>query len=559
MSVLGKKWEIQNTSDDVSAIDKILENRGLTDASDLESFLKPDFKKDFHDPFLMKGMKRAVERIEDAIKKNERIIVYGDYDVDGISGCAILVLTLQHLGANVSYRLPHRITDGYGINEKFINEFKEIGVTLVVTVDCGISNAKEIALAKEKGIDVIITDHHKIPKNYPDDAYAILHPKNPGDSYPFKHLTGAGVAFKLAHALLLRDGHGEDDNSLIFSLLDLASLGTVSDLGPIIGENRLIVKKGLEMLPQTKWEGLRSLQEIAGVKEDKPLSTRTIGFQIAPRINAAGRIDSPYYSLQLLIQEKKTETAKRLAAKLEKLNRKRKSMLEIALEEAEKRYLKHQDAKLIIEYDKKWHVGIIGLIAGKLADKYSRPAIIMQDFGDYLVASARSPKFFNVIEAITNFSSYLDHFGGHPQAAGFNIKKEKLLEFIEEIQKFTEKSLVTCELKPSIIIDCEIKLTEINWETLNFIDSLEPFGMENERPTFIFKKANVDNIRTVGKEDKHLSLNINNIRGIAFNMGQFTDYARKHKSLDIVFQLERNEWKGKSSLQMKVVDFSESS
>lgn len=558
MSVLGKKWEIKNADNNKNVIDKILANRGLSDPNDLAVFLKPDFNKDFHDPYLMVGMERAVKRIEKAIKDKERIIVYGDYDVDGISGSAILVLTLQHLEAQVSYRLPHRVNDGYGLNEKFIDEFKEAGVKLLITVDCGISNAKEVALAKEKGIDVIITDHHQIPQNYPEAAYEVLHPGRLDSTYPFKDLTGAGVAFKLAHALLKRDGHGGDDNSLIFALLDLASLGTVADCGPIVGENRLIVKKGLEMLPQTKWEGLKFLQEMAGIDGTKKLNTYNIGYQIAPRINAAGRIDSPYYALQLLIQGEETENAKKLANKLETLNRKRQIMLTEAFEEAENRF-KEAD-KIIIDYDKNWHVGIIGLVAGRLAEKYSRPAIILQDFDNYLVASARSPEFFNIIEAITEFSSYLDHFGGHAQAAGFSIKKENLKAFISDMKKYAKDKLKTCDLQQSLSIDCEIKPDELNWETVELIESLEPFGIANERPKFVLKNAEINEARSVGRDQKHLSVDISKdgkrLRGIAFNMGDFTDYVRTHRSLDIVFQLERNEWKGRKSLQMKIVDFS---
>jgi len=561
MSVLGKKWVIKNTDSECGVLEKICENRGLKDPDDLREFINPDLK-DLHDPFLFKGMKRAVERVEKAIKNGERIMIYGDYDVDGISGSAILYLTLQHFGAQVSYRLPHRVEDGYGLNDKFINEFEKIGVGLVITVDCGISNYKQVELAREKGIDVIITDHHTIPLNYPEAAYEVLHPYREGGNYPFKGLTGAGVAFKLAQAILSRDGHNEKDNELIYSLLDLASLGTVADLGPLVGENRLIVKKGLELLPNTKWEGLKFLQEIAGVKFSDQMNSSVIGFQIAPRINAAGRIDSPYFALQLLIQCGDSEAAQKLAKKLEVLNRKRQDMLHKAVEEAEKRvtekFEKEGERNIIIEYDKYWHAGIIGLIAGKLADKYSRPVIILQDFGDYLVASARSTDFFNIIEAITKFSKYLDHFGGHAQAAGFNIKKENLEKFIDEITEYTEEKLKNIELKPTLSIDCEIKPSEINWETLGFIESLAPFGVANENPVFILKNINIKNSKCVGRDNKHMSLDIeadnSKLRGIAFNMGKFENYTREHRKLDIVCKLEKNEWNGNKSIQLSVLD-----
>lgn len=558
MSVRGKKWKVLNNAPK-SVIDKMLENRGLTDPNDLARFVKPDFENGFHDPFLFPGMEKIVERIKSAIAAGERIIVYGDYDVDGISGAAIMVLTLEHLGGKVSYRLPHRLNDGYGINEKYIKEFEEAGVKLVITVDCGISNAKEISLAKEKGIDVIITDHHKIPENYPNDAYEVLHPLRADSNYPFKDLTGAGVAFKLAQALLKAEGAQHEHDSITYSLLDLASLGTVADCGPIVGENRLIVKKGLEMLPQTKWEGLKFLQELAGVKFDKPLNTHTIGFQIAPRINAAGRIDSPYYALQLLINNQETQKAKQLANQLEKLNKRRQGMLNKAMEEAENRVIQKKDQPIMIEYDKNWHVGIIGLVAGRLAERYSRPAIILQEFDDYLVASARSPEFFNIIEALTEHSDLLDHYGGHAQAAGFNILKEKLPEFIKAMNIYADKKLKSCDLTPELPIECEIKPEEINWDTLEFIRSLEPFGIGNDRPRFLLKGVDLEQARTVGKEDRHLSMSFDlggkQIRGIAFNFGEHVDYARQHRNLDVVFQLEENEWKGRKSLQLKLVDF----
>lgn len=562
MSVLGKKWEINNKGKYLNVVEKILAIRGLDDPADLARFVKPDFKKDFHDPYLLKDMDVAVKRVYKAIENKERIIVYGDYDVDGISAAAIMVIALRHIGAQVSYRLPHRLEDGYGLSEKFIKEFKEVGVSVLITVDCGVSNAEEIKKAKKEGIDVIVTDHHKIPKKYPKDAYAILHPMREDGDYPYKWLTGAGVAFKFAHALLQKDGHRQEDNSLIWALLDLASLGTVADCGPITGENRLIVKKGLQMLPQTKWHGLELLQKMARVDFNKPCNTHTIGFQIAPRINAAGRIDSPYFALQLLIQSEKTESAKRLAEKLETLNVKRQKMTADALVEAEHRIQNPENAKIYIEYDKKWHVGIIGLVAGKIADKYMRPAIVMQDFGDYLVASARSPKFFNVIETITKLSSLLDNFGGHAQAAGFSIQKKHLKDFIKEMRQYAYKMVNVDDLKPILDIDCEIKSDEINWDTVELLESLEPYGISNERPKFLLKNVKVDYVKHIGKQARHLAFQASkdgkSLRSIGFNMGRFADYARKHRLLDIVFQLERNRWKGNNSIEMKLIDFSAS-
>src|SRR3989338_3619840 len=281
MSVLGKKWVIKNTDKSKTTFEKILSNRGMREVEEL---------KNFHDPFLFLDMKRSSERIEKAVKDKERIIIFGDYDADGITAAAILIHTLKKMGANLSYRLPNRVTDGYGLSEKFIDEFIEKNIKLVVTVDCGISCGKEIKKAKESGIDVIITDHHTIPAKAPESSYATIHPKYKNSEYPFKELTGAGVALKLAQALIYRNLQEEEKEKFFFSLLDLATIGTIADLGPLVDENKLIVKKGLEILANTKWHGLKKIKKLTNIKDGDRIDPGKIGFQIAPRLNAAGRI-----------------------------------------------------------------------------------------------------------------------------------------------------------------------------------------------------------------------------------------------------------------------------
>ncbi|MDD3861883.1 MAG: DHH family phosphoesterase, partial [Candidatus Gracilibacteria bacterium] len=308
MSFLGKKWIIRNPDQNKDPLTKILENREVENIEDGAVL---------HDPFLFEDMKKAVERVKNAIQKQERIIVLGDYDVDGISGATILITTLRKMGANVSYRLPHRVNDGYGLSGKFIDEFIEKNVNLLITVDCGISSNKEIKKAKENGIDVIITDHHTIPIDQTTDTVAILHPQKKDSKYPYKDLTGAGVALKFAQALMI-DEHGENFNSEEFDeLVALASLGTIADLGPLKGENRWIVKKGLKNLLNTKSRGLKKLIELAGKKEQEIIDSYTIGFRIAPRINAAGRIGDPYLALSLLLQGEDSEKVDGLGQQLE--------------------------------------------------------------------------------------------------------------------------------------------------------------------------------------------------------------------------------------------------
>lgn len=559
MSVLGKNWKIKNHDTDKDAVTKILENRGLNNPEQVQSFLKTNYKKGLHNPFLIKNMYPAVERIMKAIADREKIMIFGDYDVDGISGTAIMVHTLKMLGARVSYRLPHRLEDGYGLSDKFIEEFATIGVNLLITVDCGVSCAGQIAFASSKGMDVIITDHHTIPEKFPDKAFAVLHPLQAGDEYPFKGLTGAGVAFKLACALVTDALGKEKREKFLYSLLDLASLGTVADLGPLIGENRIIVKYGLEALRTTRWPGLNYLKEHSGIVHDTKMDISDIGFKLGPRINAAGRIDTPYYALQLLLYDEPNEKGKMLAAHLEKLNQKRQQMVIQALEEAESHYAeKPQSDKIFIAWDANWHVGILGLIASKIVEKYSRPAIVLQDFGDYLVASGRSPISFNIVEALTKHAHLLENFGGHAQAAGFNIKKEKLEEFVKAMTAYAEETLEHHQLQRELNIDCELDEHEINDKLINFLEQMEPYGIGNEQPKFLLRGLKTDSVRKVGKESQHLHFQVDGrqkrLPVIAFKLGEHEELL-KNNAIDLVCYLGKNEWRGNTQIQLRAIDF----
>lgn len=550
MSLRKKKWVIKNTDKDKTIFQKLLSNRDL----------KEDFEiKDFHDPFLFSDMKKAVERIDKAIANSERIIIFGDYDVDGISGTALLMHALTKVKANVSCRLPNRLEDGYGLSEKFIDEFIEKNIGLIITVDCGISCKNVITKAKNAGIDTIITDHHTIPDEFPSEAFAILHPKLENSNYPFEDLTGAGVALKLAHALAITNLPKDQYESFLESLLDLASLGTVADLGSLKDENHLIVKRGLKRLENTKWAGLKKLKELANLKEGETMDTNNIGFHIAPRINAAGRIGDPYIALKLLLQQEYGEQTQSLGQSLENLNKERQKMTETSLDEAKALFVNPEDEYILIAHSPDWHVGILGLIAGKLSEKYGRPAIAMQDFGDMLVASARSPQHFNVVEAIKDSSEHLMSFGGHAQAAGFNLKKEDLKAFEEKIKKFAKSKLKNKDLTSILEIDCEIKNSEINFDILNEMQKLAPFGVANQRPSFLLRNVEPLFVQQVGKGGDHLKFNLNingsNFNVIAFRMGSHIDDIRRHRKLDIVFNLENNTWNNRSSLQLQALDF----
>ncbi|HLG25828.1 MAG TPA: single-stranded-DNA-specific exonuclease RecJ [Candidatus Gracilibacteria bacterium] len=563
MSVLGKLWKIRNEDSATNAIDKILSNRGLTKPEQVEAFLNSSFKKGVHNPFLMKDMEKALQRLKKAIKNGEKIMIFGDYDVDGISGTAILVHALKLLGARVSYRLPHRVEDGYGLSNKFIEDFKKIGVELLITVDCGISCKEQIDLAAKKKIDVIITDHHTIPEQIPDKAYAILHTLQPGCEYPFKGLTGAGVAYKLACALIADLATSKDRDLYISSLLDLASLGTVADLGPLVDENRIIVKYGLQSLQNTRWEGLNHLKAFAGIEPGAKLDINDIGFRISPRINAAGRIANPYYALQLLLYDKGDERGKILAEHLDKLNQKRQQMVAEALIELDELFTEERAAKkILIAWHENWHAGILGLLAAKCVEKYNAPSIIMQDFGDYLVASGRSPEWFNMVEALRVHGDLLKSFGGHIQAAGFTVEKEKLPQFVEAMEAYAFDLLQHNTWHPTIEVDCELTDKEIDDRLLDFLNQLEPFGVGNEQPLFLLKNLTIANMGRVGKDQSHLRFEVytenRKFPVIAFKLGEHEEALRSHQKIDLVCYLERNEWKGMTKTQLRAIDASAS-
>lgn len=572
-------WHIKNPDRQKPLIQKIFENRGLNTSQQISDFLSHD-RRPYYDPFLMKGMQKAVDRIRHALKKKERIIIYGDYDVDGMSGTAILLHALRKLcsvvaatttpvainGNNfssarqkISYRIPHRLDDGYGLHKKFIDEFKKLNVGLVITVDCGISCAQQISYAKSLGIDVIISDHHTIPESFPHDAYAILHPLQKDCPYPFKGLTGSGVAFKLAHALLGETEH----RNMIEELADLASFGTIADLGPLIDENRTIVTRGLRAFRRTKWTGLKHLKKIAKIKEDRsPLDTSVIGFHIAPRINAAGRIAHPYIALQLLLHEDEIK-AENTARQLEKLNNIRKEMTEKACAEAENHVQKFGIGPVIIAKSPDWHTGILGLIAAKMSEKFNRPAFIFHDRGDFLTASVRSPQTHNVMTLLQKVSHLMENFGGHAQAAGLNIAKEKFEEFNAAIYEHAKE--IPIENAPPLEIDCEIFPHELTMENADLIEKLQPFGMGNQAPLFALKNAKVIDAKPVGKNKEHLKMVIQTgdqeVDAIAFNMNRMGSENRiidinnlTGKIINLAGALEKNSFNGSTKIQMKVID-----
>lgn len=543
MSIFGKTWKLRSAREPQESLwSALVRARNIEDPG---AFFSAADLNDLHDPFLFTDMLRAVERLQKAINSHERIIIYGDYDVDGLSGSALLIHTLRMLGAELSYRIPHRRDDGYGLHQKYVEELARENVGVLITVDLGISCKKEVASAQEKGIDVIITDHHAIPQHLPE-AFAILHPKL-DKNYPFHELSGSGVAFKLASALLIVT----KNENWIPLLSDLASLGTVADCVPLIGENRSIVKLGLQQMKQTKWDGLRLILQNAGSWE-KELSTQTIGFQIGPRLNASGRLDSPYWGLQALISS--AQSASEKCTKLESLNRERQDMMGKIMEEAEAA-LNLEEPILIVAGP--WSSGVLGLVAGRLQEKYGKPSFVLEDRGESLTGSARSLPGFHCVEALKTVESLLDAFGGHEQAAGFHLKKENYEAMRSGLLHFANELFATSPLQRELYIDLPLTKDDLTLPSLERISNFAPFGVANETPLFLLENVIILSTKTVGKEKKHLkfegSLDGTPFEGIAFQFGEYEAALRQAKKLAV--HLEKNEWMDRSTLQLRLVDF----
>lgn len=555
LSLLGKRWVILNSDKQSTILERLLANRGILTEEEINAFLNPDFNK-LHDPFLMADMEKSVKRIQKAIKNEERIIIFGDYDVDGVTGTAIMVLILQKLGANVSYRLPNRMGDGYGLNKNVIDELKEVGSTLLITVDCGISCIDEVKLAKEYGIDTIITDHHTVPAETPD-AYAILHPKVVTSGYPYTELTGAGVALKFASALIKEMIPIPEQEELIRKYSDLATLGTVADLGPLTGENRIIVKEGLKQMQKSAWEGLTHLLEVCGIDKDEYIHTNHVGFRLAPRINAAGRLESAYYALKLFLCD--GEKSKLFAERLEKINKERQRLTEMISKEAEdivQKQLKRE--KILIAYHPSWHSGLVGIIAGKLAGKHGMPVIIMEERNDTYIGSARGPEYFNMVDALQSCSKYLESFGGHVQAAGFTLKKENKDLFVHSMQVYAREFLANSNTEQFIQIDTELTYPDISLNLIEQVDTIRPYGMKNERPVFLIKGVSMHNMRQVGHDKSHLlgklRLDTADYKFIAFSICDKIPHIPEYTRADIVCHIDKNTYNGHTNIEIQLID-----
>jgi single-stranded-DNA-specific exonuclease len=531
---------------------QVLFNRKIATPAAVEEFLSP-LPPELYDPFQLKGMEAAVTRIRAAIENRERIVIYGDYDADGVTGSVLLTQALRAMGAvRVQPYIPHREKEGYGLNRKALDELAAQGNRLIITTDCGIRGVEPIEHAGRLGLEVIVTDHHAPGPELPP-ATAIIDPKQPGDTYPDRMLAGVGIAFKLVQGLvqagLELDGLEEDD------LLDLVAIGTVADLAPLLKENRLLVRRGLEVLNNAGRPGVAALFKHARVRPGQATAT-TIGYTLGPRINAAGRVDHAYQAARLLITEDPA-AADSLAAELTQLNRQRqettREMTRRALEQA---LAQAEDTPLLFAAHADYPSGIVGLIASRLLETRYRPAIAAQIRGDLTVGSCRSIEEFHITAALDQIGDILVKHGGHRRAAGFTVETKNLPEFQERLTAIAAEQLDGRDLMPRLDIDVTLGFKNISWKVQESLARLEPCGIENPVPLLLSPGVCVANTRRVGKDRAHLKLTLKDggrtFDGIAFRMGDKEDEVQER--MDIVYRLEENEWNGRRRLQLNIQD-----
>ena len=544
---LEHKYSIQGTkiifdrSTSNESISDILMKR-FTDPSVLEKNMN-----DLHDPYLMCDMDKAVARIKKAKLDNEKVIIFGDYDVDGVTSTALLMHLFKTLDMQVSYRLPHRVHDGYWLKQKFIDELAPLWVTLIVTVDCGSRDAEIVTYAKSLGIDIIVTDHHHVPEKTPLNAIAFLNPNRPDCTYPDSWLAGAGVAYKLVMALARECFDEQKYREYIRESIDIAAIGTVADCMQLVWENRIIVTEWLKQIKSSRSRGIRKLIEDR-IHED--LDADIFGFQIGPRLNAAGRMDTPYTAVNLILNNGYGLEA--TLRKIEDLNNMRK---EKTREHSETAFENIDSSDNIIFYssDNIEH-GIIWIVAGRICEKFYKPSIVLIDEWDKLIASCRSPKYFSIVDILERHKEYFIAFWWHKAAAGFSISKEKFPEFQEKITEELNAQDFSKHSKELQVDKC-IKLDQIGFKLLESMNKIKPFGMGNTKPLFLVEDFEADKISFIGKWREHLKFdNRFGFKIFGFWFWEYFEELKKAKTFDVIFDISEDNWNGKRGLMMKVVD-----
>ena len=553
---------------------QLLYNRGIKEKEDLKWFLSD--RADFLDPFLFNNMEKVVELIIHHIKEKNKILIYGDYDADGVTSVALLHDIFTTFKAQVDFYLPDRVSEGYGLNKPALDEIKKDGFSLVITVDNGIRNKEEVAYAKSLGLDIIITDHHAYPEKKEDlPDCLIINPADSSSGYPFRFLAGVGVAFKVASALIDKSKLEEEyKQPLKERCLDLAVIGTISDMVPLVGENRLIAKEGLVALNKTKRAGLLELVKVSGSNNE--LNSFNVGFQLGPRLNAASRIKHANSALNLLIS-KDIHEAETLAQDLNDKNIERQKITEEVLAAAESQINQDNLPEIIVVKDfsdKSWNEGVVGLVAGKLTEKYYRPVLVIvkteekaiaDDGQEYFLykGSGRSVEEFNLVEALENSKDFLYKYGGHPMAGGFSaLSEENTFAFIDHIGKLAKEKLAGTSLVPKIKVDSEINFSEIDDSLVELLEKMSPFGQNNTVPKFASFNVKIIDISKMGFDNQHIKIKFLNhdardmrsFWGISFGGAERYSHLNIGDNVDIVYSIEFNIFNGRKDIQFKIID-----
>jgi single-stranded-DNA-specific exonuclease len=529
-------------------IAQLLYNRGVK-TDDIAPFLSVDHRPEGN-PFLLPGMSQAVNRVYKAVLAREKIAVYGDFDVDGVTAIVILVEGLSRLGAEVVPYIPDRIKEGHGLKSAALEKLRAQGTNLIITVDCGVTDLKEVKQAQDMGMDMIITDHHMPLKSLPR-AVAVVDPKRKDSAYPFRELAGAGVVFKLLQALF----HKDSREKWLTKLLDLVVLATVTDLVTLVGENRHLVKEGLKELNNSSRVGIQEMVKLAGLKLGE-LDAEDISWVLGPRLNAAGRMNNASTSYQLLTTQS-SEEARVLALELERRNDERQKLTNEVLSRAKERLAAKLHLPVLIEGDESYPIGVIGLVAGKFADEFYKPAIIINIGPELCQGSCRSIAEFDIASALAECHDLLNAFGGHPLAAGFTVTRQNLAQLEQRLLSLATDQIGHLELRPELVIDAELPLATFAGETFNLIQKLSPFGRGNPQPTFLTRETDVIECRNFGNHGEWLRLKLKQ-GDVTWQAVDFESHKKPEEvpsRIDIVYNLERRRWGGEDVLGLSLLDF----
>lgn len=545
------------------AVSLLLVQRGITSDEEVHRFLNPNLK-DLHDPFLYPDMHKAVNRLNQALGNKERILIYGDYDVDGTTAVSLVYKFLEQntWASNLDYYIPDRYDEGYGISKKGIEYARDTGVSLIIALDCGIKAIEKIALAKSFGIDFIVCDHHMPDETLPD-AVAILDAKRLDSTYPYEHLSGCGVGFKFMHAFAMSNGI---EFTRLRNLLDLVAVSIASDIVPLTGENRVMMAFGLKQLNHNPSKGLKGIIDICGLS-GKEITLSDIVFKIGPRINASGRMMNGKEAVDLLLA-KDFKSAKEKSENIDQYNDDRRELDKKTTEEAYSLIESNPESyegKIIVVYNKEWHKGVIGIVASRLAEKYYKPAIVMTESNGYISGSARSVTGFDIYKAIESSRDILVNFGGHTFAAGITMEESNLDEFKSRLEAFADVHMIEEQMVQTLDIDMALKFSEINTKLIQDLRRMNPFGPDNQKPVFCsLRVKDFGTSKLVGKELEHIKLELiddsseNIVQAIAFGMHEFNDYIKSMKPFDICYTIEENSYNNKTTIQLQIRDIRES-